>query len=161
MEQWITEIIDPYYLRILILMGINIIMVLGLNITTGVTGQLSLGHAGFMSLGAYTSAILTLELGIPFWLTLLAGAAVAAVFGFIIGLPALRRRAITWPWSPLALRRSSGCSFNFEPGARWTFGIPQQTTLAGSSDHRGDILTSACSSRIGKASYYTRKRDCC
>ena len=50
MDAFLMQYIDPYYLRILVLIGINIILALGLNITTGVTGQLSMGHAGFMSL---------------------------------------------------------------------------------------------------------------
>jgi branched-chain amino acid transport system permease protein len=66
MDAYLTQYIDPYYLRLLILIGINIILALGLNIITGVTGQLSMGHAGFMSLGAYTSAILSMQFACPF-----------------------------------------------------------------------------------------------
>lgn len=57
MDSWLGNYIDPYYLRIIIIIGINIISALGLNLITGVTGQLSMGHAGFMSIGAYTSEI--------------------------------------------------------------------------------------------------------
>ena len=89
-EAFIVQHIDAYYLRILILFGINIILALGLNLITGVTGQLSMGHAGFMSIGAYTSAILSLHTGAPFWLCLLAGAAMAGIFGVLIGVPTLR-----------------------------------------------------------------------
>ncbi|ADI01453.1 MAG TPA: branched-chain amino acid ABC transporter permease [Syntrophothermus lipocalidus] len=89
-EAFIVEHIDAYYLRILILFGINIILALGLNLITGVTGQLSMGHAGFMSIGAYTSAILSLHTGAPFWSCLVAGAVVAGMFGVLIGVPTLR-----------------------------------------------------------------------
>ena len=37
MDELLTQYIDPYYLRLLILIGINIILALGLNIITGVT----------------------------------------------------------------------------------------------------------------------------
>ena len=57
--QQIIGYINPYYLQILVNIGIGIILALGLNIITGLTGQLSLGHAAFMSIGAFTSAILT------------------------------------------------------------------------------------------------------
>ena len=90
MDALVAQYIDPYYLRIIIIIGFNIILALGLNLTTGVTGQLSMGHAGFMSLGAYTSAILSIHTDLPFILVLLAGAAVAAIFGVIIGIPSLR-----------------------------------------------------------------------
>jgi len=165
LEQWITEIIDPYYLRILILMGINIIMVLGLNITTGVTGQLSMGHAGFMSIGAYTSAILTLQAGIPFWLTLLAGAAVAAVFGFVIGLPALRLEGDYLAMVTIGFAEIVRVFFlNFEPGGKAVglSGIPQETsfTLVLIMTLVVIFFTQRLlSSRIGKAMYSIRENE--
>src|SRR5665647_336588 len=82
--------VDAYYLRIIIFIGINIILALGLNLITGVTGQLSMGHAGFMSLGAYTAAIMSLHFNAHFFVAVLAGALVAASFGFLIGIPTLR-----------------------------------------------------------------------
>ncbi|MFY9257836.1 MAG: branched-chain amino acid ABC transporter permease [Dethiobacteria bacterium] len=81
---------NVYYLQLLILIGINIIMASSLNLVIGYTGQLSLGHAAFMSLGAYTSALATLRLGLPFGAALLIGAVVAALFGIVIGLPTLQ-----------------------------------------------------------------------
>ena len=65
-------------------------MASSLNLVIGYTGQLSLGHAAFMSLGAYTSALATLRLGLPFGAALLIGAVVAALFGIVIGLPTLQ-----------------------------------------------------------------------
>ena len=49
------EYTDPYYLRIIVLVGINIILAVSLNLINGITGQFSLGHAGFMAIGAYTA----------------------------------------------------------------------------------------------------------
>lgn len=73
---------------------INIILAVSLNLITGFLGELTLGHAGFMSLGAYTGALITIYMDAPqsveFTLALLAGGAVAAVFGFFIGMPVLR-----------------------------------------------------------------------
>ncbi|NMD43425.1 MAG: branched-chain amino acid ABC transporter permease [Firmicutes bacterium] len=82
--------IGPYYLQLLILVGINTIMAISLNLIIGYTGQLSIGHAAFMSLGAYGSALVTLHFDFPFLLSLLCGALFAAFFGVIIGLPTLR-----------------------------------------------------------------------
>ncbi|MDS1030919.1 branched-chain amino acid ABC transporter permease [Bacillota bacterium LX-D] len=83
-------IFNDYNLRILISVGIYIIMALGLNLITGVTGQLSLGHAAFMSIGAYTSALISMKLGLPFGVALLAGALMASFFGVLVGFPTLR-----------------------------------------------------------------------
>ncbi len=81
--------INPYYLQIASFILINILLGLSIYITL-CTGQLSLGSAGFMSIGAYTSALLTVKLGLPIPLGLLAGGLLAAVMGLLIGLPTLR-----------------------------------------------------------------------
>ena len=80
--------------------GYSVILAVSLNLVVGHLGELSLGHAGFMCvgayLGAYVSNALVLKTEMPLVLTLiisvLVGGAAAAVFGFIVGLPALRLR---------------------------------------------------------------------
>ena len=79
--------------NLLVQVSFNIIMVVSLNLVTGILGELTLGHAGFMAVGAYTSAIMT-SLVFPqsiayFPLALLIGGLVAALFGYLIGIPAL------------------------------------------------------------------------
>ena len=66
------------------------IAVLGLNILTGFNGQFSLGHGAFYAIGAYVSAILMDQAGMPYWATLPLAAIVCFVFGFLMGFPALR-----------------------------------------------------------------------
>jgi branched-chain amino acid transport system permease protein len=83
---------NQYYLQILVNVGINIILVLGLNIITGVTGQLSLCQGAFFGIGAYASALLMMRAGLSFWVSLPLAALVAAVAGFVLGVPALRLR---------------------------------------------------------------------
>jgi branched-chain amino acid transport system permease protein len=61
-----------------------------LMILTGFTGQISLGHAAFLALGAYTTAVLGNEWGLPFWLLLPMSGMVAAAVGLAIGPFALR-----------------------------------------------------------------------
>ncbi|HBB16814.1 MAG: ABC transporter permease [Syntrophus sp. RIFOXYC2_FULL_54_9] len=79
-----------YYVYLLNIIMVHIILAVGLNILVGSTGQISLGHAGFFAIGAYGTALLMAKLQIPFVVALLAAAFIAAFFGFILGLPALR-----------------------------------------------------------------------
>lgn len=72
------------------LIFITIIATTGLNILTGYCGQLSIGHAGFVAVGAYTSAVLTSKLGVPFPIGLLSAGLVAGFIGLIFGIPSVR-----------------------------------------------------------------------
>ncbi len=83
---------NSYFLHILISIGLYIILALSLNLVTGFAGQLSLGHVAFYGVGAYTSALLMLNFNLNFWLATIASAIVAALFGFLLGLPTLRLR---------------------------------------------------------------------
>src|SRR5215212_9028654 len=96
--------IDPYYLDVVIGIGINIILAVSLNLVNGYTGQFSLGHAGFMSVGAYFSAALslfvmpqllgtgagTLQQNGFFLVALVGGGLCAALAGLLVGVPSLR-----------------------------------------------------------------------
>jgi len=79
-----------YWLGVANLIGITIIAATGLNILTGYCGQLSIGHAGFIAVGAYTSAILTNRLELPFLVGLLCAGLIAGLIGMIFGIPSLR-----------------------------------------------------------------------
>jgi branched-chain amino acid transport system permease protein len=85
---------DAYYLRILITIGIYIVLALSLNLINGYTGLFSIGHAAFYGIGAYSSALLTLRLGVPFVLALPLSGMIAGLFGFLIGKPTLRLSGI-------------------------------------------------------------------
>lgn len=90
------KVINRYYGGILIMICINIILTVSLNLVSGFLGQLVLGHAGFMSVGAYSAALFTMYSGLPvaaaFPLGLAVGGLIAALFGVLIGVPALRLR---------------------------------------------------------------------
>jgi branched-chain amino acid transport system permease protein len=99
-----------YYRRIIVMIGINITLAVSLNIINGHAGQFSLGHAGFMAVGAYFASFLTvfyfspivdkLPDGTQHWLAqnafllaaVIAGGLVAAIAGYLVGLPSLRLR---------------------------------------------------------------------
>ncbi|HHW37331.1 MAG TPA: branched-chain amino acid ABC transporter permease [Bacillales bacterium] len=69
---------------------IYVIIVTGLNILIGYGGQISIGHASFLAIGAYTSAILTLKLSLPFLVVLPLSGFITAFIGFIVGMPAVK-----------------------------------------------------------------------
>ena len=71
-------------------MAVFVIVGLGMNVLVGETGQVSLGHAGFLAIGAYTMVLLMTKLAVPFPLALVMAGFVSALFGFLLGLPALR-----------------------------------------------------------------------
>ncbi len=81
-----------YINTIFILGGISIVAALGLAILTGYTGLFSIGHAGFMALGGYMSAVLYMELHIPFVFALLLGGLFAGLCSLLIGYPTFRSR---------------------------------------------------------------------
>ena len=75
------------------------IVAVGLNLCVGYLGELSLGHAGFMCVGAFSSAVLSkcmmtsgMNETLRFILAILIGTVVAAIFGWLIGIPVLRLR---------------------------------------------------------------------
>jgi branched-chain amino acid transport system permease protein len=83
---------DPYVLRILTMTCIFAVFAASWDLLAGYTGQVNFGHALFFGAGAYTSALMSLKLGITPWATVWAGAAVAALFGFLVGYLCLRLR---------------------------------------------------------------------
>lgn len=83
---------DAYVLRILTMTCFFAIFAASWDLLAGYTGQVNFGHALFFGAGAYTTALLSLKLGIPPWLSIWAGAAIAMFFGFLVGYLCLRLR---------------------------------------------------------------------
>jgi branched-chain amino acid transport system permease protein len=70
------------------------IAAMGLNLLTGFNGQVSIGHGAFYGVGAFTTAILMIDYGWTFEVTIVASALINGVFGLLVGLPALRVRGL-------------------------------------------------------------------
>jgi branched-chain amino acid transport system permease protein len=106
---WAEDNLDGYMIQILNLVAVNIILALSLNLIYGFTGLFSLGHAGFMAIGAYVCSILilapeqkemlfilepaydwVLSAQAPFFVAVVAGGLIAALFGVVVGIPLLR-----------------------------------------------------------------------
>ena len=89
------------YPSLLANIGIAIILASSLGMVVSFLGELSLGHAGFMCIGAFVGGKIasmldvsdgsTVNIGVML-LAIIVGGAVAALFGILIGIPALRLR---------------------------------------------------------------------
>ena len=124
-----------YLQGILILISINIVAVCGVIILTGYTGLFSLGHAGFVSIGAYFSAVLCKDFGVPFILAMVLGGLVAALSSVIVGYPTLRGKlkgdyfAIAMMGFAEATRLLFSNIYPYFNGALGLSGIPKKITL--------------------------------
>jgi branched-chain amino acid transport system permease protein len=125
-----NNIIPPFQQVNIYLMGINIIAAVSLNLIVGFTGQLALGHAGFMAVGAYVSAVLTMKLGQPFLVAIVAGAFVSFLLGILIGLPTLRLKGDYLAIATLGfgeIIRGVLVNIDYVGGAAGMNGIPKLT----------------------------------
>jgi branched-chain amino acid transport system permease protein len=99
------------------------IALLGLNLLTGYNGQISLGHGAFYAIGAYTTAILMDQYGVPYWATIPVAAAVCLVAGFLFGLPALRLEGLYLALATFALAVSLPALLKYHHLEQWTGGV--------------------------------------
>ncbi|MDA8219871.1 MAG: branched-chain amino acid ABC transporter permease [Dehalococcoidales bacterium] len=136
-----TGLVNNYQQSILTYACIFATYALGLNVIYGYNGQFSLGHAAFYGIGAYASALVTKQLfggaaySLP--LALLTGGLVAAVLGFVIGLPILRLRSDYLGIATLGfgvmvkvLFDNADAVIPAMGGSRGMTGIPKLTTFA-------------------------------
>jgi len=124
--------ISPYLNTILIFGGIHAVLALSLYLPLS-CGQLSLAQGGFMAIGAYCSAILTKNFGMPFAVALLGGASLACVFGILVGFPALRIKGIYLLLMTLGFNeiiRVFFLNFSYTGGVGGFGGIKPMTNLA-------------------------------
>jgi branched-chain amino acid transport system permease protein len=82
-----------YYVHLFALLFINVMLAASLRPSL-TCGQLNVGHSAFMLVGAYTSALLVKNAGLPFVVALPCGALLAAVVGMAVGFPSLRLRGV-------------------------------------------------------------------
>lgn len=76
---------------------------MGLMLLVGHTGQASLGHAAFMAVGAYCSILAQNNWGMPFWLSVPFGAAMAGLAGYLVALPTTKLHGIYLAIATLAI----------------------------------------------------------
>ena len=84
--------LEAYIIHLLILIGIFSILTISLNLAMGYAGLLNIGHIAFYGVGAYTSALLAVNLEMSFWPSLVIAGLIAAIFGLILSIPTWKLR---------------------------------------------------------------------
>lgn len=139
------DVLNPYYLHLLTIIGMNIILVASLNLLNGYLGEFALGHAGFMAVGAYTAALLATKalpsaaalppvLGTVIILVVTLGGAMlmAAGIGYLIGLVTFKTvgdylAIITLGFNMIIVNAIQ--NLDFVGGPRGFTGIPKNTNF--------------------------------
>jgi neutral amino acid transport system permease protein len=80
-----------YFVFLTISTGLFALFALGLNLQWGFAGLINFGHVAFMIVGAYATVLLSLQ-GVPIFIAVFVGAALAALLGLAIGMSTLRLR---------------------------------------------------------------------
>jgi branched-chain amino acid transport system permease protein len=91
-----------YDVTLLVTVGLSAIAAMGLTLLL-IAGQVSLGQAAFMAVGAYVSAILARDHGVPSILALFAGVGSSALVGVVVGAITLRLKGHFLPLATLAI----------------------------------------------------------
>jgi branched-chain amino acid transport system permease protein len=84
---------SPYYIHLLIMVGINTVLAMTFIFLLR-TGLITVAIAGFWGIGAYASALLTLRLGLSFWLALPTSAIITGIIAFFAGHLLVRKGGI-------------------------------------------------------------------
>jgi branched-chain amino acid transport system permease protein len=83
-------VLNQYLQYVINLILVYILVAVGFNIVVGNLGQLAFSNVAFFGIGAYASGILTTQLGMPWWLTVIPAGLCGALAGCAASIPALR-----------------------------------------------------------------------
>ena len=122
-----------YVVSTLTFTGIALIGVLGAYMVTGLTGLFSFGQAAFLAIGAYVSAVLYKNVGLPLPVAALAAMAVGLGAGLLVGLPTVRLRRdyislVTFGFGEAIIAVLNNTA-NITGGAMGLSGVPQRTSF--------------------------------
>lgn len=82
--------LSTYLIRIMTMICLYSILALSLNLLTGYTGLVSIGHSAFCAIGGYTSSLLSLYLGLPWFITAIFAMIMAGLVGLLVAAPTSR-----------------------------------------------------------------------
>ena len=124
---------DPYVMRIVTFTSLFAIFAASWDLLAGYTGQVNFGHALFFGAGAYTSALLSLRLGLSPWITVWIGTLVATAFGAVVGFLCQRLRGSYLSLATLAFPLiATGLLFAFPGFSGGELGVSGLRRLAAS-----------------------------
>jgi branched-chain amino acid transport system permease protein len=133
---WLPWALSEYHTHIGVISLYYVILAIGWNLLAGYAGQFSLAHHTFAGIGAYTSALLVQHTGVPIVAGIVAGVALSAIVGYVLGTLCLRMRAIylalaTWAFAE-SVRLLVQVEYEFTRGdlglrAPQLFGTPHPT----------------------------------
>ena len=129
MPGWFDDFMFTYQ-TLVNAVGINALLGLAMYVVLAV-GQLSLGQAAFMGLGAYSSALMTMKLGLPFWLVLPAACVAPVGFALLVGGPTLRLSGVYLAIATIGLGevlRAVWLNLDIVGGAMGLSGIPEKAS---------------------------------
>lgn len=129
MPLWLDDFLWTYQ-NLVHALGINGLLALSMYVVLSV-GQLSLGQAAFMGLGAYSSALMTLQLKLPFIVVLPASVVVPVAFALAVGVPTLRLSGVYLAIATIGLGevlRAIYLNVDLFGGALGLNGIPHRAT---------------------------------
>ncbi len=113
-----------YLYHLLTLISIYTILAVSLNLMLGYTGLFSLAHAAFFGIGAYISGLLTLRLGLSFWLAMLLAIIGVVIIGAMLAIPTLRLGGDYFILAVLGFQiMISGVLYNWVDVTRGPFGL--------------------------------------
>ena len=127
MPPWLDDFLWTYQ-NLVHALGVNGLLALSMYVVLAV-GQLSLGQAAFMGLGAYSAALMTLKLHLPFWLVLPSSVVVPVAFALAIGVPTLRLAGVYLAIATIGLGevlRAVYLNLDITGGALGLSGIPER-----------------------------------
>jgi len=94
--------ISGYWLRFITFIFMWIGLAGSLNLLTGYTGYLDFGHVAFFGIGAYTTGVLMVKLGMPFFPAMFIGAILAGILALLVGIPTMRLKGAYFAIAMLA-----------------------------------------------------------
>jgi branched-chain amino acid transport system permease protein len=127
MPPWLDDFLWTYQ-NVVHALGINGLLALSMYVVLAV-GQLSLGQAAFMGLGAYSSALMTLKLKLPFMAVLPLSCVAPVLFALAIGAPTLRLSGVYLAIATIGLGevlRGLYLNVDYFGGALGLSGIPER-----------------------------------
>ena len=141
---------NDYWALIGTRMAIYWVLVSGLNLIVGFAGHLAIGYVALLALGAYTTSVLVagnVLKPVPVFAALAVAGVVGALFGVIVGLPALRLRTFYFAMSTLGFativtqiawrgRASPGAALEYQARNSQSHSIPRGASTSSASHSR-------------------------